>query len=356
MEFQRESLRKKVNCQDIRLNNYIYQSDQNIQHHMKAVIITTPGKAKVLKLEEREIPTIDKNEVLIQVKAAGVNRPDVMQREGKYPAPPGAQKDIPGLEVAGIVEKAGADVKQWKVGDQVCALVAGGGYAEFVNADAGSCLPIPDGFSFVEAAGLPETVFTVWSNVFQRGNLKSGESILIHGGSSGIGITAIQLAKYFGAKVTVTVGSNEKGRYCLELGADNFINYKTQDFEKELSELKVDVVLDMIGGDYFDKNINILRPEGRLIYINAMKGNIVSLNLMKVIQKRISITGSALRTRELSFKTSLAAAIHKNVWPVMESGNFKPVIFATFPLKDAYKAHELMESSQHIGKIILEVE
>ncbi|MEJ5960799.1 NAD(P)H-quinone oxidoreductase [Pedobacter immunditicola] len=323
---------------------------------MKAVIITNHGKAEVLKLEEREIPTIDKNEVLIKVKAAGVNRPDVMQREGKYPAPPGAPKDIPGLEVAGIIEKVGTDVKQWKVGDQVCALVAGGGYAEFVNADAGSCLPVPKGFTFVQAAGLPETVFTVWSNVFQRGKLQGGESILIHGGSSGIGITAIQLAKHFGANVTVTVGSDEKGQYCLDLGADKFINYKTQDFEKELSEQKVDVVLDMIGGDYFDKNLNILRPEGRLVHINAMKGNHVSLNLTKVMQKRITITGSTLRTRELSFKTSLAADIHKKVWPVMESGNFKPVIFATFPLKDAYKAHELMESSQHIGKIILEVE
>ena len=323
---------------------------------MKAVIITTYGKADVLKLEEREIPTIDKNEVLIQVKAAGVNRPDVIQREGKYPAPPGAPKDIPGLEVAGIIEKVGADVKQWKIGDQVCALVAGGGYAEFVNADAGSCLPIPKGFTFVQAAGLPETVFTVWSNVFQRGKLQKGESILIHGGSSGIGITAIQLAKYFGTKVIVTVGSNEKGQYCLDLGAAAFINYKTQDFEKELAELKVDVVLDMIGGDYFDKNINILRPEGRLVYINAMKGNMVTLNLMKLLQKRISITGSTLRTRELSFKMSLAADIRKNVWPIMESGNFKPVVFATFPLKDADQAHELMESSQHIGKIILEVE
>jgi NADPH2:quinone reductase len=323
---------------------------------MKAVIITTYGKAEVLKLEEREIPIIDKNEVLIKVKAAGVNRPDVIQREGKYPAPQGAPKDIPGLEVAGIIEKAGTNVKQWKVGDHVCALVAGGGYAEFVNADAGLCLPVPDGFSFVAAAGLPETIFTVWSNVFQRGNLQAGDSILIHGGSSGIGITAIQLAKYFGADVTVTVGSDEKGQYCLDMGADTFINYKTQDFEKELSALQVDVILDMIGGEYFDKNLNVLRPEGRLVYINAMKGNNVSLNLTKVMQKRITITGSTLRSREISFKTSLAAEIHKKVWPVLASGNFKPVIFATFPLKDAYKAHELMETSQHIGKIILEVD
>lgn len=323
---------------------------------MKAAIITTYGKAEVLKLAEREIPFIEKNEVLIKVKAAGVNRPDVSQREGNYPAPPGAPKDIPGLEIAGIIEKVGADVTQWKAGDQVCALVAGGGYAEFVNADAGVCLPIPKGFSFVAAASLPETIFTVWSNLFQRGNLQEGESILIHGGSSGIGVTAIQLAKYFGANVTVTVGSDEKGQTCLDLGADTFINYKTQDFEKELSELQVDVVLDMIGGDYFDKNLNVLRPEGRLVYINAMKGNIVSLNLIKVMQKRITITGSTLRSREISFKRNLAAAIHKTVWPALASGKFKPVIFATFPLKDAYKAHKLMETSQHIGKIILEIE
>ncbi len=323
--------------------------------NMRAAIITSYGKAEVLKLAEREIPTIDKNEVLIKVKAAGVNRPDVIQREGKYPAPPGVPKDIPGLEVAGIIEKAGADVEQWKVGDEVCALVAGGGYAEFVKADAGLCLPIPQGFSFIQAASLPETIFTVWSNVFQRAKLQAGESILIHGGSSGIGITAVQLAKYFDANVTVTVGSEEKGQSCLDLGADTFVNYKTQDFEKELSELQVDVVLDMIGGDYFEKNLNILRPEGRLVYINAMKGNMVSLNLMKVMQKRITITGSTLRSREISFKRSLAAEIYNEVWPVLVSGKFKPVIYATFPLKDAYKAHELMETSQHIGKIVLEV-
>jgi NADPH2:quinone reductase len=324
--------------------------------NMKAVIITTPGKAEVLKIAEREIPVIAENEVLIKVKAAGVNRPDVIQRQGKYPAPSGAPKDIPGLEVSGIIEKIGTHVKQWKVGDQVCALVAGGGYAEFVNADAGLCLPIAEGFNFVAAASLPETIFTVWSNVFQRGNLKEGESILIHGGSSGIGITAIQLAKSFAANVIVTVGSDEKGQACLDLGADAFINYKTQDFEKELADRNVHVILDMIGGEYFDKNLNVLRPEGRLVYINAMKGNTVPLNLMKVMQKRITITGSTLRSREISFKRNLALEIHQKVWPVLASGKFKPVIFATFPLKDAYKAHKLMETSQHIGKIILEVD
>lgn len=322
---------------------------------MKAVIISSYGKADVLRIQERDTPVITENEVLIKVKAAGVNRPDIVQRQGKYPAPDGAPQDIPGLEVAGIIEKVGTDVTQWKVGDSVCALLAGGGYAEYVNADAGLCLPIPRGLSFAEAAGLPETVFTVWSNVFQRGKLQNGESILIHGGSSGIGITAIQLAKQMGATVTVTVGSEEKGQYCLNLGADKFINYKTQDFEKELTGSSVDVILDMIGGDYFEKNINVLRPEGRLVYINAMKGAIVSLNLLKMMQKRITITGSTLRSREISFKRSLAAEIHERVWPILESGNFKPVIYARFPLRDANKAHELMESSKHIGKIILEI-
>ena len=323
---------------------------------MKAAIITSYGEADVLKLEEREIPVIDKNEVLIKVKAAGVNRPDVIQRQGKYPAPPGAPKDIPGLEVAGIIEKVGTDVKHWKTGDKVCALVAGGGYAEYVNADAGLCLPIPENFSFIDAAGLPETMFTVWNNVFQRANLKAGESILIHGGSSGIGITAIQLAKYFGATVTVTVGSDEKGQSCIDLAADRFINYKTHDFEKEMSDSPVDVILDIIGGEYFDKNLNILRPEGRLVYINAMKGNLVSLNLGKIMQKRITLTGSTLRSREISFKQELAAELYKMVWPILASGHFKPVVFATFPLGDAGKAHELMESSQHVGKIILEID
>jgi NADPH2:quinone reductase len=323
---------------------------------MKATIITSFGKADVLKLEDRPTPEIGENEVLIRVKAAGVNRPDVIQREGKYPAPPGAPVDIPGLEVAGIIDKVGKNVKQWHVGSEVCALVAGGGYAEYVNADAGLCLPIPEGFSFAEAAGLPETMFTVWSNVFQRAHLQKGESILIHGGSSGIGITAIQLAKYFDAEVTVTVGSSEKGQACLDLGADRYINYKTHDFEKELLNSPVDVVLDIIGGDYFNKNLNILRPEGRLVYINAMKGNVVSLNLAKLMQKRLCITGSTLRSREIVFKAQLALEIYEKVWPILSSGNFKPVVHTTFPLQHADQAHELMETSEHIGKIILVVE
>jgi len=320
---------------------------------MKAVIITTPGAPSVLELEERAMPEIGANEVLIRVKAAGVNRPDVAQRMGRYPAPSGAPQDIPGLEVAGVVEECAAGVAQWKKGDGVCALLAGGGYAEYVAVDAGQCLPIPKGFSAIEAAGLPETVFTVWHNVFQRGRLQAGETLLVHGGSSGIGITAIQLAKAFGAKVLTTVGSNEKGQACLELGADGFVNYKTQDFETAFAEAGVEVILDMVGGDYFDKNLNILKPDGRLVYINAMHGNSVNLNIMKMMLKRITITGSTLRARDVAFKTALAADLLKNVWPVLENGKFKPVVFATFPFSAAAQAHELMESSQHIGKIIL---
>ncbi len=299
------------------------------------------------------MPEIGANEVLIRVKAAGVNRPDVAQRMGRYPAPSGAPQDIPGLEVAGVVEECAAGVAQWKKGDGVCALLAGGGYAEYVAVDAGQCLPIPKGFSAIEAAGLPETVFTVWHNVFQRGRLQAGETLLVHGGSSGIGITAIQLAKAFGAKVLTTVGSNEKGQACLELGADGFVNYKTQDFETAFAEAGVEVILDMVGGDYFDKNLNILKPDGRLVYINAMHGNSVNLNIMKMMLKRITITGSTLRARDVAFKTALAADLLKNVWPVLENGKFKPVVFATFPFSAAAQAHELMESSQHIGKIIL---
>lgn len=320
---------------------------------MKAVIITSPGAPSVLKVQERPNPVLNPDEVLIQVKAAGVNRPDVIQRKGGYPAPAGAPADIPGLEVAGVIEACGAAVYRWKIGDRVCALVAGGGYAEYVRVNQGHCLPIPEKFSFVEAAGLPETIFTVWSNVFQRGQLKSGETLLIHGGSSGIGITAIQLAKARGAKVLVTVGSAEKGQACLDLGADEFINYKTQDFEKEWSSSGADVILDMIGGDYFEKNLNILHPDGRLVYINAMQGNVVSLNIMKMMQKRITITGSTLRSREASFKTALAMEIEQQVWPILEAGKFKPVVFKTFDYAEADQAHALMESSEHIGKIIL---
>ncbi|GGC13620.1 NAD(P)H-quinone oxidoreductase [Dyadobacter sediminis] len=327
---------------------------------MKAVVITKPGAPEVLKIQERPIPEIDADEVLIKVYAAGVNRPDVFQRKGSYPAPPGAPQDIPGLEVAGIIEQTGSDVTDWKTGDKVCALLAGGGYAEFVKVNARHCLPIPAGFSFAEAASLPETVFTVWHNVFQRGNLQQGEHFLVHGGSSGIGITAIQLAKAFGATVFTTAGSDEKCNACKALGADLSINYKASDFETELKNHGVDVILDMVGGGYIPKNIRLLNTDGRLVFINMMNGSIVKssedpLDFSLVMRNRLTISGSTLRNRNAEFKAALTAEIRKNVWPVMESGRFKPVIFARFPLAEAHKAHELMEDGSHIGKIVLVV-
>jgi putative PIG3 family NAD(P)H quinone oxidoreductase len=285
--------------------------------------------------------------------AAGVNRPDVAQRKGNYPPPAGASQDIPGLEIAGIIEECGPGVDRWKVGDKVCALLTGGGYAEYVVVPAGQCLPVPENLSFAEAAGLPETVFTVWHNVFQRGALRPGETLLVHGGSSGIGITAIQIAAAIGAKALVTVGSAEKGAECLRLGAARWVNYKEADFETALADEEIDVILDMIGGDYFEKNINLLKPEGRLVYINAMNGPLVQLNIGKMMQKRITITGSTLRSRDTEFKSALAAEIEQQVWPLIRQGKFSPVVFKTYPLEEAGHAHELMESSTHIGKIIL---
>ncbi|MFN8357301.1 MAG: NAD(P)H-quinone oxidoreductase [Spirosomataceae bacterium] len=320
---------------------------------MKAVVVTSYGDPSVLQVRERPTPVCGAEEVLIHVKAAGVNRPDIMQRQGRYPAPAGAPPDILGLEVAGVVVDCGANVTQWKVGDAVCALLAGGGYAEMVAAPAGQCLAIPSGVSFSEAAGLPETVFTVWHNVFQRGQLKAGETLLVHGGSSGIGVTAIQLAKAFGAEVIVTVGSDDKGQACLDLGADQYINYKTTDFEQVVASTGVDVILDMVGGEYFGKNLSILRPDGRLVYINAMQGNEVVLPIMKMMLKRITVTGSTLRSREIAFKAALAAEVQQQVWPLLQHGQFKSLVYATFPLAEASQAHALMESSHHIGKIIL---
>lgn len=325
----------------------------HIYFSMKAVVISKPGGPSVLKLEERSVPTLQGDEVLVAVHAAGVNRPDVAQREGNYPPPLGTSQDIPGLEVAGIVAQCGTAVTRWKVGDRVCALVAGGGYADFVAVNAGQCLPIPGNLDFAGAAGLPETTFTVWHNLFQRGGLQEGETLLLHGGSSGIGITAIQLAKAFGAKVIVTVGSAEKGEACLKLGAEQYLNYKTQDFKTTVPTNSIDVILDMIGGDYFAGNIDLLKPEGRLVYINAMQGSKVTLDLWQVMQKRIKITGSTLRARESGFKIALSAEIEQYVWPLIEAGVFKPVIYKTFPFAQAAAAHELMESSMHIGKIIL---
>lgn len=320
---------------------------------MKAAVITQPGAPEVLQWKDYTSPQPGKEEVLIEVKAAGINRADVAQRQGRYPSPAGVPADIPGLEVAGIVVSCGEGVTQWQPGDKVCALLAGGGYAEQVTVKEGQCLPVPEGYSFAEAASLPETIFTVWSNIFQRGALKSGETLLVHGGSSGIGVTAIQLAHALGNKVIVTVGSEEKGAACIQLGADRFINYKTTDFEQALAGEGIDVILDMVGGEYLPKNVRILREEGRLVYINTMGGNRVELDLGLVMRKRLTVTGSTLRAREYDYKKALTADIKEHVWPLLTAGKFKPVIYKTFPFEEAAAAHQLMESSEHIGKIIL---
>ncbi|EOR93696.1 Quinone oxidoreductase [Arcticibacter svalbardensis MN12-7] len=322
---------------------------------MKAVVITKPGEPEVLQVAERPLPVCADNQVLIKVVAAGMNWPDVMQRKGLYPAPPGAPVDIPGMEVSGIIESCGARVSRWVVGDAVCVLLVGGGYAEYVVADAEVCLPVPDGWSFEEAASLPETVFTVWQNVFQRGKLLENEHFLVHGGSSGIGITAIQLAVAMGAKVYATAGTAEKCAFCEQLGAEICVNYKEADFSTVLSDLKFDVILDMIGGDYMSKNLQLLNDDGRLVFINAMKGSKVEIDIMQVMKKRLVITGSTLRGRDTSFKAALAKEIELKVWPLLRDRTFRPVIFAVFPLDEAADAHAVLESSKHIGKIVLRV-
>jgi NADPH:quinone reductase len=322
---------------------------------MKAIVITRPGGPEVMQLQERPVPEPGEGEVLIRVKAAGINRPDIFQRQGNYPPPPWASPDIPGLEVAGIIEKCGAGISRWKPGDSVCALLSGGGYAEYVAVPGGQCLPVRQAWSFAEAASLPETVFTVWHNVFQRGKLQKGERFLVHGGSGGIGITAIQLAKAFGARVFTTAGSEEKCAACLAAGADRAINYKQEDFEAVLQEEGVDVILDMIGGEYIPKNIRLLRPDGRMVFINSSKGSKGEFDAHILMVKRLTITGSTLRARDTAFKSGLAAEVESNVWPLLEQGDFKPVIYKEFPLEAAVQAHELMESSDHIGKIVLVV-
>jgi NADPH2:quinone reductase len=325
---------------------------------MTAVEITAPGEPAVLKPAQRDLPKLGPEEVLIEVAAAGVNRPDVLQRKGMYEPPPGTT-DIPGLEVAGTVAAAGPHVKRWKRGDKVCALVAGGGYAEYCAAPEGQCLPVPDGLSMVEAACIPETFFTVWTNVFQRGRLKSGESLLVHGGSSGIGTTAIQLAKAFGAKVFATAGSPEKCKACRDLGADRAIDYKTEDFVevigKETGGRGVDVVLDMVGGDYIPRSIKVMAPDARHVSIAFLRGPKVELNVEPVMRKRLTLTGSTLRPRSVADKAAIGAELYEKVWPLLSSGRVKPVMFRTFPLAKAADAHALMESSEHIGKIALAV-
>ena len=322
---------------------------------MNAIIIQQPGGPEVLRLEPQPKPQPAAHEVLIRVRAAGVNRPDVLMRQGKYAGSGDVSGLVPGLEIAGTIEACGADVTRWYPGDAVCALLPAGGYAEYAAVDARHCLPVPSGLSMTEAAALPETIFTVWHNVFQRGNLQPGETLLVHGGSSGIGTTAIQLAKALGSRVAITAGDEAKCEACRRLGADRAINYKTQDFETELQAEGADVILDMIGGDYIVKNLRLLHDDGRLVFVNAMQGGQGEFNALEVMRRRLSITGSTLRPRSADFKAALAAAVEQHVWPLIAAGKFRPVIYQTFPLADAAAAHELMESSAHIGKIVLEV-
>jgi NADPH2:quinone reductase len=327
---------------------------------MKAIVITAAGGPEVLQIRERPQPVIAPNEVLVKVSAAGVNRPDVYQRKGNYPAPKGAPADIAGLEIAGTIAAIGDKVARWKVGDEVCALVPGGGYAEYCNVPEGQCLPVPGKLTFVEAASLPETFFTVWSNVFDRGKMQPGESLLVHGGSSGIGVATIQMATALGGKVYVTAGSDEKCRFCEELGAAKAINYKTEDFSQVINKLTgskgVNVILDMVGGDYTAGNISSLAEEGRLVLINAIKGKDVQIDLAQIMRKRLIITGSMLRSREIEFKSAIARSLERHIWPLLESGKIKPIVNAVFPAGDAAKAHAVIESSEHTGKIVLSFE
>ena len=323
---------------------------------MKAVAISLPGPSDVLTLVERPRPSCGSGQVLIRVAAAGLNRADIIQREGRDPAPAHVAPDIPGLEVAGTVAECGAGVTRWKTDDAVCALLAGGGYAEFVAVDAGHCLPVPVGWSLTEAAALPEAAFTVWHNVFQRGRLQPGENLLVHGGSSGIGMTAIQLGAAIGARVWATAGTEEKCRACVGAGAGRGINYHTEDFEAVLKADGMDVILDMIGGDYVPRNLRLLRPEGRLVFINSIQGQRAEFGPLDVMARRLTITGSTLRARDATFKTALASEVERHVWPLIAAGKLRPTVFATFPLNQAAEAHRLMESSRHIGKIVLQIE
>jgi len=325
---------------------------------MRVIEIKTPSGPETLTIATRTTPTPEQHQVLIKVAAAGVNRPDVMQRKGLYPPPPGAS-DVPGLEISGTIVALSEQVAHLNIGDQVCALVTGGGYADYCLASANCCLPLPTGLSFIQAAALPETFFTVWSNVFDRARLQPGETLLVHGGSSGIGTTAIQLAKAFNAKVFVTAGSAEKCRRCLQLGADAAINYHTEDFVDVILNLTqnkgVDVILDMVGGDYLPRNIKCMADDARLVQIAMQHGPKTDINLLPIMLKRLTITGSTLRARDDAFKADIAKQLLSNVWPLLATGKIKPIIHCSFSLSDAAKAHELMESSQHFGKIILEV-
>jgi NADPH2:quinone reductase len=325
---------------------------------MKAVIITQPGGPEVLKLEDRPVPSLQPGEVLIRIEAAGVNRPDIAQRKGNYPPPKWAPQDIPGLEAAGVIAEAN-NTKRFRKGDRVCALVAGGGYAEYVAVAEGLCLPFPENLTAVEAASLPETYFTVWTNVFDRCRLQKGESFLVHGGTSGIGVAAIQMAKAWGCDVYATAGTDEKVRFCESIGATKAINYKTENFKDRILGLTnnngVNVILDMIGGEYTQLNIDALAEDGRLAIINFQGGEQSNIRLSKVLRKRLTITASTLRPRDIEFKTAIANNLERYVWPEIEAGKIRPVIYQTFSLTNAGEAHRVLESGQHIGKIVLVV-
>lgn len=331
---------------------------QAIPETMTAIAISEPGGPMVLKQDRRPVPAPTGGDILIRVRAAGVNRPDVAQRQGDYPPPPGAS-DLPGLEVAGEVAATGPEATRWKVGDKVCALTPGGGYAEYCPTHESNALPVPHGFTLTEAAALPETFFTVWHNVFQRGGLRTGESFLVHGGSSGIGTTAIQLAKAFGARVFATAGSSEKCEACRTLGADRAINYREEDFVsvvKEATEGKgVDLILDMVGGDYINRNYEAAAVEGRIVQIAFLGGPKATANFAKLMMKRLVHTGSTLRPRTTEFKGQIAAELERQVWPLLGERRVAPVMDMIFPLRDAWRAHERMEEGQHIGKIVLDV-
>jgi NADPH2:quinone reductase len=325
---------------------------------MQVVEISRPGGPEVLVAATRAVPDPRAGEVLIQVAAAGVNRPDCLQRAGAYAPPPGAS-DLPGLEVAGTVVRCGAGVTQWREGDRVCALTPGGGYAQFCITPAAHCLPIPTGWTLVEAASLPETFFTVWINVFERAALKPGELLLVQGGSSGIGVAAIQLARAFGNRVFVTAGSAEKCAACERLGAERAINYKTEDFVDVVKSVTagkgVDVILDMVGGDYVARELKCLAADGRLAIIALLGGAKATVDLSDVLFRRLTISGSTLRPRSVEYKAAVATALREKVWPLIEAGQIRPVIFRTFPLQQAAQAHALMEAGLHVGKIVLEV-
>ena len=328
----------------------------SIPQTMRAIAITQPGGPEVLQPVTLPTPAPGAGEVLIEVAAAGVNRPDVVQRQGFYAPPPGAP-DTPGLEVAGTIVQLGAGVTGWSLGDKVCALVAGGGYAQYCVAPAVQCLPVPAGMDMIAAAAIPETFFTVWTNLFDGGHLQAGESLLVHGGSSGIGTTAIQIAKVFGARVFATAGSDDKCAVCIQLGAERAINYRNEDFVAVIKELTggagVDVILDMVGGAYVERNISSLAMGGRLVNIAFLEGSKVSLNLMPVMLKRLILTGSTLRPRSIAEKALIANALREKVWPLLAEGKLQPVIDSTYALEDATAAHARMESSAHIGKLVL---